>query len=177
MPTYENTLTLAIGCSLTGVGNQVFAARQVTNLLEPTDGPKGLTPDIVNTLVPEQTLKGVLTDIIDTLVPVQTITKNIKSKTAVGTLVPVQTLSPRLKNGIVKTVLEPTQTINTSASTLSNASINRHAIELGLSLNNGGTFKKTVTNTLVPQQGITGYGPTTITIGSTQYVTKNVATN
>lgn len=177
MPTHNETVTLVIGCSLTSVGNQVFAARQVSNLLEPTHGPKGLTPDIVNTLIPEQTLKGVVTHVTDTLVPVQTLSPRTKVGSAVGTLVPVQTLLPRLKNGIAETVLEPTQTIRTSASTLSNASINRHAVELGLSLNNGGTFKKRVTSTLVPRQGITGYGPSTTTIGSTQYVTKNVATN
>lgn len=177
MPTYENTLTLAIGCSLTSVGNQTFAARQVSNLLEPSHGPKGLTPEITMTLVPEQTLKGVLTDIINTLVPEQTLTSNIKCKTVSSVLVPVQTVVSRTKNGTNVTTLEPTQTINTSASILSNASRSTKSVRLGLSVGDGGTFRKTVSTTLVPRQGIIGYAPSVMTLGSVRYVTKNVAAN
>lgn len=177
MPTYNETVTLPVGCSLTSVGNQVFAARSVITTLESVHGPKGVIPDVTTLLEPEQELKGVLPEITSTLEPTQTLSPRTKVGSVSSTLVPSQTLLPRTKSDSVESTLEPTQTIRTSASVLSNASIGRHNIELGLGLNNGGTFKKRVTNTLVPQQGIIGYNPAYVTLSATRYVTKNVATN
>jgi hypothetical protein len=126
-------------------------------------------------LEPEQELKGVLPEITSTLEPTQTLSPRTKVGSVSSTLAPSQTLLPRTKSDSVETILEPTQVINTSGSTLSNAAISRHSISIGLSIRDGGTFKKRVTNTLVPTQGIIGYDPSHVTASGTRYVAKNVA--
>lgn len=156
MTIHEETLTLSGFLSLAASSTAVLY-RGVSNTLEPTQTPGDVLPHVTTTLEPEQVVAGILPHVITTLEPVQEISTNIKSGDIITTITHSQTIETNIKTPSVTTTLEPTQTITIDDSEISDSELFEPTVTLGFLITDGGTFGLSVTSTLVPEQGATGY--------------------